>query len=248
MKNSKIIPFISNREVKADFKKGFEIENNADTATIYLYDEIGGWGTYASEVIQELEGITASNILVRINSPGGSVFEGLAIYNVLKDHPANIKVKVDGMAASIASVILLAADEIEVASNALVMIHRAMSMTFGTVDEIMEDVELLEKVEKTILKTYEERTKLSQEEALALMSVGTTNSGTWLNAEEAMEIGFATKQGEEMKIAAKFTDLPFRDAPKNAFEMLKEPEPEEEQLEVDASEVDALLSRTADLV
>jgi ATP-dependent protease ClpP protease subunit len=97
----------------------FEIRNAADdTAELLIYDEIGGWcGWYADEFVEQLATITAPNLTVRMNSPGGSVFEGIAIANALRSHPATVTTQVDGIAASIASVIALAGDRLVMMPN-----------------------------------------------------------------------------------------------------------------------------------
>lgn len=134
--------------------------------------------------------------MVRINSPGGDVFDGFAIYNLLKQHPARIKVKVDGLAASAASVVAMAGDEIEIADNALMMIHNPWTMAVGDAETMIETAALLEKVKGSIVTTYKARAKLSEDEIVALM-----NSETWFDAGGAIEAGLADRTaGEKAKV------------------------------------------------
>jgi len=108
--------------------KWFKIENKADKAEIWIYEEIGedpwtGGGVTAKSFQKELSEIKASQIDLHINSIGGLVFEGIAIHNLLKQHPANVTTYIDGIAASISSVIALAGDKVIMAENGLFMIH-----------------------------------------------------------------------------------------------------------------------------
>src|SRR6059036_2863063 len=112
----------------------YRITNAADSdeAEVMLYDEIGGWyGATADQFIADLRGITSPNLRVRINSPGGSVFEGIAIANALRSHPGNVVIQVDSVAASIASVIAMAGDRVEMAPNSMLMIHEASGRAWG---------------------------------------------------------------------------------------------------------------------
>jgi len=112
----------------------YRITNSADPdeAEVMLYDEIGGWyGATADQFIADLRGVTSPNLRVRINSPGGSVFEGIAIANALRSHPANVVMQVDGIAASIASVIAMAGDRVEMAPNTMLMIHEASGLSWA---------------------------------------------------------------------------------------------------------------------
>lgn len=129
-------------------------------------------------------------ISVRINSPGGDVFAGVAIYNALRDHAGEVTVKVDGLAASIASVIAMAGDEIVMLPGAMMMVHQPWSIAMGNADELAEAAAELEKIcEGTLVPIYAARTGKSEDEIRALLKSG----DTWMTAEEAVEMGFATK-------------------------------------------------------
>jgi ATP-dependent protease ClpP protease subunit len=123
-------------------------------ATIHLYDGISFWtGNDARTFQSKLKEIQAEVIELRINSPGGSVFEGVTIYNLLIAHPARVEVKVDGLAGSIASVIMLAGDEVEVAENAMVMIHNPTVVAWGESTELRTMADALDRIKDAILNT-----------------------------------------------------------------------------------------------
>jgi len=138
----------------------YRITNAADSdeAEVMLYDEVGGWyGATADQFIADLRGVTAPNLRVRINSPGGSVFEGIAIANALRSHPANVTCQVDGIAASIASVIAMAGDRVEMAPNTMVMIHEASGLCMGNAADMAEMEELLDLISDNIADAYAAR-------------------------------------------------------------------------------------------
>ncbi|MFF7947014.1 head maturation protease, ClpP-related [Streptomyces griseorubiginosus] len=167
----------------------YRITNAADSdeAEVMLYDEIGGWfGSTADELIAELRGITAPRMRVRINSPGGSVFEGIAIANALRAHPANVTVQVDALAASIASVIAMSGDRIEMAPNSMMMIHDASGLCMGNATDMEEMAELLDLISDNIADAYAARAGGTRDEWRARM-----RAETWYLPEDAVENGLA---------------------------------------------------------
>jgi ATP-dependent Clp endopeptidase proteolytic subunit ClpP len=154
---------------------------------ILLYDEIGFWGVTAKEFVAALAGITANQITVRINSPGGDVFDGLAIYNALKAHPATIKTNVEGLAASAASFIALAGDTVNIAPAAFMMIHKAWGFAIGNADDFRDMVVTLDKIDGQLADIYAKKTGKTKDEMLALMK-GEAD-GTWFTADEAKALG-----------------------------------------------------------
>lgn len=168
---------------------------------IYLYEPIGeGWfgGITAkafADTMKELGKVDALDIY--INSPGGSVFDGIAIYSQIRRFDGEKVVCIDGIAASIASVIAMAGDEIRIADNGMLMIHDAWGMAIGTADEMRKTADSLDKVNDTILDTYVARTGGKRDEIAAWM-----DAETWMNADEAVERGFASKKTEEKKLEA----------------------------------------------
>lgn len=168
----------------------FRIQNSAedtDTTDVFVFDSIGGWfGLYADEFIEQLGEVRTSKINLRLNSPGGSVFEGIAIANAIRSHPAHVTVQVDGLAASIASVIMLAGDKVVMQPQSQVMIHAASGMGYGDAAEMLKMAELLEFQTRNIAEAYAERTGRPVDEFLELMA-----AETWFTAKEAVEIGLA---------------------------------------------------------
>jgi ATP-dependent Clp endopeptidase proteolytic subunit ClpP len=163
----------------------YRIENKADSTTMFVYDEIGYWGVTAQQFVKDLESVKSKTIHLRINSPGGSVFDGTSIYNALKQHPANVIVHIDGLAASISSIIALAGNEIRMSENAFFMIHEPWSMTMGTAEDLRKEAELLDKVRGTIASIYIKKSGMSEDEVLKLMA-----DETWMTAAEALALGF----------------------------------------------------------
>ena len=166
-------------------KQSHKIENKVDESTVYIYDEIGKWGVDAKAFAKDFNAIDSKTIHLRVNSPGGSVFDGTTIYNVIKQHKSKVIAHIDGLAASIASVIVLAADEVHMADNGYFMIHEPWSIMAGGADEFRKEANLLEKIGGTIAKAYIGKTDKKEEEILNLMK-----EETWMTAEEALEHGF----------------------------------------------------------
>jgi ATP-dependent Clp protease protease subunit len=175
--------------------------NKGKTGEIWLYDQVGeGWfgGMSAKTFVAELNKLGKVDIInLHINSPGGSVFDGVAIYNSLKSHPARVEVDVDSVAASIASLIAMAGDEIRMASNAMMMIHDPMGVAIGGADEMRKTADLLDQIKDVIAGTYTRRTKKNEAEVKALMA-----EETWMTADDAVDMGFADLITEEQRIAA----------------------------------------------
>lgn len=162
------------------------------SAELLIYEVIGddwmGGGMTAKRFHDELKSHgDAKEITVRINSPGGNVADGDAIYNALVRHPARVVVEIDGVAASAASYIAMAGDEIRIAENGIMMIHRAMSVTIGNTLDHAKAVDWLDKVDGTIAGIYSKRTGRRAETWLKMMS-----DETYFTAEEAVENKLAT--------------------------------------------------------
>ncbi|MBG4581750.1 Clp protease ClpP [Pseudomonas aeruginosa] len=170
-------------------------------AEILLYDEIGVWGITAQQFARELKALgDLSLISLRIHSPGGDVFEGTAIYNLLKNHPARVEAHVDGLAASMASVIAMAADTIYMPENAMMMVHRPWGIQGGEADDMRRYADLLEKIEGTMVAAYMAKTGKSEEEIKSLLK-----AETWMDGREAVEAGFADQLTEPLAAAAQLT-------------------------------------------
>jgi ATP-dependent Clp protease, protease subunit len=194
---------------------------------ILIYSDIGeSWfseGVTAKSVKSQLDSMKdATEITVRINSPGGDVFDGFAIYNLLAQHPAEITVKVDGMAASAASVIAMAGDKIEMAANAMMMIHNPWTMAMGDAESLGKTITLLDQIKGSILTTYATKASLSEDELSELM-----DAETWFDAQGAIDAGLATAIiGKSDKAKAKNTAKPWiRNAPQEAEEAARHVDP-----------------------
>lgn len=216
-----------------------------DSADISIYDEIGFWGVTAKDFITDLKKIDAKNLTVYINSPGGSVFDGLAIYNALRQHPSNVTVRVMGVAASAASFIAMAGDKIVMPENAFLMVHNPMGGVFGNAQEMREWADTLDKIAASLVGIYVARTGKSEDEIKALL-----DAETWLTASEAVEMGFADEMEAEMKIAASFNVEQLPENIRAAFQAAEptddqpaQPDPDGNRVEEDktfADEVSAL--------
>lgn len=175
--------------VREEARPGFEIRNAAsgDEAELLVYDEIDSWwGVSAGDVIAELAQVTAPNLRVRINSPGGSVFEGLAIANALRAHPANVIVQVDGLAASIASVIAMAGDRLVMMPNSMLMIHEASGLCIGDATDMQQMAGVLGKISDNIAGAYAAKAGGTSDEWRAVM-----RAETWYLPEDAVTAGLA---------------------------------------------------------
>ncbi len=175
---------------------------NAATPTIRIYGQIGGVfdeDVGADNFARDLEALgSPENITVRINSPGGSVFEGLAIYNTLKDFSSQITVIVDGLAASIASVIAMAGDIVRIPQTALMMIHDPSGLVAGTAVDMRRFADALDTVKQSLVAAYAEKTGMQAQEIAVLME-----EETWMSADEAVDRGFADETDPSTEATAR---------------------------------------------
>lgn len=180
---------------------------------IWLYDPVGTsfWGDSMSAKMfqKELAALgKVDSITLHINSPGGEVFDGFAIYNQLKQHPANITVSIDGLAASIASIIAMSGDTINIAANGMMMIHDPQGVSMGNSDEMRRTAALLDTIKGNLTQTYVDRTGQKRTDVEAWMA-----DETWLTSEAAVQYGFADKVTEASQITAFFDMKNFRNVP-----------------------------------
>lgn len=161
------------------------IENAAaEEATVYIFDEIGYWGTSAQAFVDQLTAITAPKIMVQINSPGGEVWDGIAIHTALATSKAHITTFNTGIAASAASFIMMAGDTIKQARNAVTMIHEASGFTWGNKRDHAKNIEILDKVDNNIADMYQMQAGGTIEFWLAAME-----RETWYTGKEALAAG-----------------------------------------------------------
>jgi ATP-dependent Clp endopeptidase proteolytic subunit ClpP len=167
---------------------------------VAIFDEIGAGGVGAGEFHEQLRGLgNVSKINLSINSPGGEVFAGLSIHNMLARHKARVVVTVDGIAASIASVIAMAGDEVVMPENSMMMIHDPSGGVIGTADDMREMAEALDKIRQSLVSAYAGKSRQPRDKIESLMA-----ETTWLTAREAVEMKFADRIEQPMKIAAQF--------------------------------------------
>lgn len=201
MRNRLLQLLADNRAVAA---RRFEVRAaaEADEAEILLYDaivdselEAEWWGGVAPEpFVRALRQIDAATIHLRINSPGGSVFAARAMETALREHKARIVVHIDALAASAASFLAMAGDEIVISKGAMVMIHKAWTWAWGNADELQKTAGLLAKIDSTLVQTYVDRTGQKAEQVQDWMA-----AETWFTAAEAVDNGFADAVAADAK-------------------------------------------------
>ena len=183
-------------------KSWYEIkaQDGADNAEVFIYDNIGAsWfedGVTAADFVDDLAAIKAPNIAVRINSRGGSVFEGAGIYNAIKRHPANITTHIDGAALSIASVIALAGDKVVMAPTSWFMIHNPEGGADGQENVLRSVADALHNVTETLRNVYEAKTGMTAEDVKAAI-----DAETWYTAQAALEAGFVDEISDGSDVA-----------------------------------------------
>lgn len=177
----------------------FTITNAADApaAEISIHDEIGAWGISAKDFLGQLKNIPAGRPLtLSLHSPGGEVFDGLAIYHALKAR-GNVSVRIEGLAASMASVIAMAGTRISMPRNAYLMIHNPSGFAMGESSDMRQLADLLDKLKGSLIAAYRDRTKKSDEDLTAMM-----DAETWLTGEEAVAQGFADEVTDAVALSA----------------------------------------------
>lgn len=215
-----------------DKKTFFEVKALADgksadvfimgEITPYAFEEFGEMSsTLFKEKLDALGDVDLINLYV--NSPGGSVFDGNTIGNMLKRHKAKVVGHVDGLAASIASVIVASADEVVMPANSMLMIHNPMSGMFGNAKEMREQADVLDKVTDSLVETYMAKVgnKTTEENIRALM-----DAETWISAKEALELGLADiVEGSNQMVASisKEYASKFKNIPEALLQVDKEP-------------------------
>jgi ATP-dependent protease ClpP protease subunit len=181
---------------------GYRMAARNGKGEIYLYGVIGetffSEGVTATQFAADLKALgNVSAIDLRINSEGGDVFHGRTIYTLLKDHPAKVTVYVDGLAASIASLIAMAGDEIIMGEGTFMMIHNPWTVAMGDSNELRRMADLLDTIGGAMVDTYVARTGAKKDDVVAWL-----NAETWMTSQEAIDRGFADKTAEPMKVAA----------------------------------------------
>ena len=169
-------------------------------ATIHLYNEVGAFGAGSKEFLADLGKLDGQHIHLRINSPGGSVVEGTAIYNALRRHKGGVTVHIDALAASMASVIAMSGSPVYIADNALLMIHNPWTVSMGESKDLRKEADLLDKLKSTLVNAYTRKTGMDQAQVAEMM-----DAETWLDAVEAVALGVADAIEEGVAAAATAT-------------------------------------------
>lgn len=174
-------------------KTKMEFRNSADKAELKIYDNIEKfWGFDTEQLEEKLEEAAGKPLNVYINSYGGEVFEGFAIYNILKRYSGRKTVYVDGVAASIASLIALSGDHIVMHKASMIMIHNASGACFGTAEDMEKTAAALHQINQILKDVYEQRTNLTEDQITDFM-----NQEKFFTAEECLQYGFADEIDEE---------------------------------------------------
>lgn len=200
----------------------------ADAAEVSIYDSVGGFGVTADQFVRDLKAIDAKTINLRLNTPGGGVFDGTAIYNALRAHPARVVVHIDGLAASIGSVIAMAGDEIRIAKNAYVMIHNPSGGAFGTAEDMRKMADTLDKVGGVIAQTYADRSTKHTKAEFAQMMADTT----WFTAKEAKAAGLVDRitEDEAKTVRAALDPTIYNSAPEAVRQLFPPAQPPAQQI------------------
>lgn len=173
-----------------------EVDEEKDETILTVYGEIGeSWwydSTSAGDIDRALKEVKTKSITVRLNSPGGDAFDGITIYNRLKDHDAKVKIIVDGWACSAASIIAMAADELIMNTGAMLMVHEAWTWAVGSKSDLQKTVDMMVKLDESLLDIYMTKAKCTREEMKQFVE-----NETWFTADEAVELGFATDVNQE---------------------------------------------------
>jgi ATP-dependent protease ClpP protease subunit len=221
----------------------FRITNkSAGSAEVYIYDVIGEWGQPASEFVNQLREVDAEEIQLHVNSPGGNVYDAVAILNSLRSHPARVVATVDGLAASAASFIVQAGDEIVMSRNSEMMIHDARGIAVGDTKVMADLAERLDQISNNIASIYADRAGGTADEWREVMK-----AETWFSAQEAVDAGLADRvdegKGADESVTARFDMSVFnhagrRDAPAPVVPTLA-PTPKRKTENVSAAEAAA---------
>jgi ATP-dependent protease ClpP protease subunit len=186
-------------------KSWYQVKASAEFADVYIYDEIGAYGISAKEFISELAQYKGQPLNIHINSGGGSVFDGQSMATAIKNHGAPVTTIIEGVAASMATIIALSGDAVYMTNNSLFMIHNPMLDSYGDKNELKKAISLLEKVETNMVNAYYSKTKLPKKEIASMM-----NEETWFTAKEAVKAGFVDRVVDEVRVAANFDIKSFK--------------------------------------
>jgi len=209
----------------------YEIKNATDDETeILIYDLIGWPFNDAGELVRVLSGITSKTVTVRINSPGGDVFDAVAIFNALQSHKSKVITRIESLAASAASFIALAGKEVQAYKNAMMMIHEPFIWSAGNQYDRREEADILEKISDNMIDIYSSNSGIGKREMKSIMK-GETGNGTWFTAQQMKEKGFIDTVLDGKAAKAQFDLSMFANAPEIFTAATQEGEPTQRQIE-----------------
>jgi ATP-dependent protease ClpP protease subunit len=174
-------------------------DGDASTVEVLIYDEIGYWGVRAKDFIRDLQALAAKakSIVVAVNSPGGDVFDAFAIYNALRRYEGKVTCRVDAVAASAASLVIMAGDKIVMPDNAMIMIHNVWTWAVGTADDLRDLADVMDKMRDGIVAAYARKSGQDAAKLIEMM-----DAETWLTALEAHALGLCDVIEDPVRLAA----------------------------------------------
>ena len=181
-------------------RKWYDVKAKDDSAEVHIYDVIGeDWmgGISAKQFVDDINSLNVKQLNVHINSPGGDVFDGTAMYNALVNHKAQVTTFIDGAAISMASVVAMAGDHIVMAENAMFMIHNPWTLAMGDANEFRKTADVLDKTKLNLLAAYTKQSDAGQDTISKMM-----DAETWMTGPEALENGFVDEVSSPVKLAA----------------------------------------------
>jgi ATP-dependent Clp protease protease subunit len=195
-------PHFHNGRVDPGKREWFSLKKDAQE--ILIYDEIGrgffGGGVSAEDFVEEVQGLNLSSgdsLRVRLNSPGGDLWDGNTIYNYLRSQPFNVNMHIDGVAASAASIVAMAGDTVSMPENSFLMIHNPWMFAAGDANTFRKVADDLDRVREGAVNTYASRTNLPRDELIQML-----DDETWIGANQAVEMGFADEVTDAVQVAA----------------------------------------------
>lgn len=198
---------------------------------LLIHGEIGAFGVTGKDFIDALRQMPPCEELeIEVSSPGGSVIDGLMIYDALREYPAKKKCSVIGWAASMGSVVAMAADSISMSSNSFLMIHNPWMQSMGDAEQLRKDADILDKMKAKIIGAYMRHAKIKQDELEKML-----DDETWLTAQEAMDIGLCHEVTGELAMAAKYDATKFKSMPEKAKGWTMDGTPKTDVITNDAS-------------
>lgn len=201
-------------------KAAASLSDDGPAAEVSIYDEIGYWGVTAKDFIDAIKPYKGKALDVAINSPGGDVWAGIAIYNALRAHGGTVTTRAMGVAASAASIVMMAGDKREMPANAMIMVHNPWSFAAGNADELRETADVLDKIGDSLASIYVARTGKPDEEIRAMLA-----TDTWLSADESLALGFVDNVTPSFEAKALFDLDRLPDAARAVFDAARKPEP-----------------------